>query len=144
MMPHYFKKIGLIISPAGLLLWISGQLGFFDNILSSLNFRIPGIQIILIIGFFSFLTGLYFVTMAKEKKEDEYISKIRLESFQFAAILQFIFFILLFTVILISGTEPNGDSGLLILFIFSVILFWLSYIIRFNLTIHFRNRLMQD
>ncbi|MEO5946192.1 MAG: hypothetical protein ABIP79_05210 [Chitinophagaceae bacterium] len=140
LLPHKFKKLGFCMFPLGLTGWIVAQLGWFDKFLSSLNFRFPGIQIILIFSFFTFLIGLYFIAFSKEKWEDEFISKLRLESFQFAALIQISFFIISFLYILVSGNEPANDSFLMLFFILAIFIFWLSYILKFNLSL-FQNKL---
>ncbi|HKC35407.1 MAG TPA: hypothetical protein VKB95_05065 [Chitinophagaceae bacterium] len=138
LLPHRFKVIGMLISPLGLASWMSGQLGAFDSFLNSINLKYPGIQIILIVSFFSFLLGLYFISFAKEKREDEYISQKRLESFQLAALFQLIFFIGSFLFMLISKTEPSGESQMMLFLILSIFLFWIFYIIRFNYLLHWK------
>jgi len=91
-----------------------------------------------IIGFFACLLGLYLISFAKEKREDEMIHQIRLESFQFAALLQLIILICGFVIILILG-EPDKE-GFMLFFVFIFLLFWLSYIARFNYIIHAKYR----
>jgi uncharacterized membrane protein len=87
-----------------------------------------------IISFFSFLSGIYFVTFSKEKIEDEMVQRTRLESFQFAAIIQIIFMIAGFLLMLFAG-DP-GESGMMLFFIILVFLFWISFIGRFNYMLH--------
>jgi hypothetical protein len=140
LLPHRFKMIGAFISPLGLAVWISGQLGVFNSFLNSIRMKYPGYQIILTVSFFSFLFGLYFIVFAKEKREDEYISLKRLESFQFAALFQFTFFICSFLFMLIFKTEPGGDSQMMLFFVLSIFLFWIFYIIRFNYLLHWKQR----
>ena len=96
LLPHRFKKMGLLLLPLGSFLWVAGQLGVFNSLLNALGFRYPGFQLILITGFFSFLAGIYFLIFSREKTEDEFIQHIRLESFHFAALFQLIFFVVLF------------------------------------------------
>lgn len=134
LLPHKFKTFGVFMFPLGLIGWIAGQRGIFDRFLSSVNFQFPGIQIILILSFFSFLFGLYFIVFSKEKTEDEFISKMRLESFQFAALIQLLFFISSFLYIAIFRKEPAGPDldGWMVFFLLAIFIFWLSYIFRFN------------
>ena len=138
LLPHRFKVIGAFITPVGLAAWVSGQLGVFDSFLNSINLKYPGIQIILITSFFSFLLGLYFISFAREKREDEYISQKRLESFQLAALFQLVFFIGSFLFMLVSKTEPAGESQMMLFLAFSILLFWIFYIIRFNYLLHWK------
>jgi len=97
LLPNYFKKIGIFLIPFGIIVWCLTQLGYFSNILSDQNGNIGSLHsAILIISFFSFLIGLYFLVFVKEKQEDEFIANIRLLSFQRASFLQFIYFLLPF------------------------------------------------
>src|SRR5690606_13503058 len=98
LLPHRFKKIGTVIAPLGLCLWLVMQLGYLKSLLISIFGQLNGsyewsayhiINIAAaILGFLSFLAGLYFVSFSKEKIEDELVQKTRLDSFQFAAFLQ--------------------------------------------------------
>ena len=56
-----------------------------------------------VLGFFSFLVGLYFISFSNEKVEDEMVQKTRLDSFQFAAFLQIIVIIVGFLFIMFAG-----------------------------------------
>ena len=141
---HRFKKMGMLLLPLGLFLWVGGQSGLFNTLLTSLHFRRPGFQLILITGFFSFLAGIYFLIFSKEKKEDEFIRHIRLESFHFAALFQLLFFVLLFLVMAIFSLEPGGESAFMLLLAGAILLFWLSYIIRFNYILHIKNRVTRE
>jgi len=140
LLPHKYKRIGIFMFPLGILIWVTAQLRMLDSLLNSINFRFPGIQIILIFSFFAFLIGLYFIAFSKEKKEDEFISKLRLESFQFAALIQISFFIISFLYMLVSGNQPPNESYFMLFFIFTIFIFWLSYILKFNLSL-FQNKL---
>ncbi len=64
------------------------------------------------------------------------VQHTRLESFQFAALVQLISIILSFLSMLILG-EP-GEGGLMLFFIILIFLFWLSFIFRFNYTLHIK------
>ena len=141
LLPHSFKKIGVIIAPLGLVIWCLTQLNLFDAILvnhsNGLNW--PRV-LVLSVSFFSFIFGLYFLVFVKEKVEDEYISNIRLKSFQTASFLQFLFFILSFMVMFIFNKEPNGDGGLEMYLISCILLYWLFYIVYFNVSIFISKR----
>jgi hypothetical protein len=142
LLPYKFKYWGIFMFPLGFMAWTAGQLEYFHPFLKSVNFLFPGFQIILLISFFSFLLGLYFLVFSKEKKEDEFILKVRLESSQFAALLQLSFFICSFIYMAISRKEPGGREleGWMLFLLLSIFIFWLSYVIRFNFIL-FRNRL---
>ncbi len=144
LLPHQYKKIGAIIAPLGLGLWIVMQLGFIKNLLiyffGQTNTSYEGstyhvINVLAaVIGFFSFIGGLYCITFSKEKVEDEMVQKTRLDSFQFAAFLQIMVILIGFLFILFAG-DP-GENGMLFFFIVLVFLFWLSFIARFNYILH--------
>lgn len=144
LLPHRYKKTGMLLLPLGLFLWISGQSGLFNPMLTYLHFRWPGFQLILITGFFSFLAGIYFLIFSREKTEDEYIQLIRLESFHFAALFQLIFFVVLFLGMAIFSLEPGGESAFMLILTGAILLFWLAYIIRFNYILHVKNRNTRD
>ena len=133
LLPHRFKKIGVFIAPIGLALWICMQMGVVSKFLiflfgesteasSHSAYHIVNICVA-IISFFSFLTGIYFITFSKEKIEDEMVQRTRLDSFQFAALFQIIFIIISFLFILIFK-EP-GAEGFMLFFITTILLFWL-------------------
>lgn len=146
LLPHQYKKIGTLIAPTGLGLWLFMQLGYLKKLLVYVFGEIAGkyewssyhiVNVtVAIIGFFSFLAGLYFVAFSKEKIEDEMVQKLRLDSFQFAAFLQIVVTILGFLFLVIAG-DP-GESGMMLFFILLVFLFWLTFIGRFNYILHIK------
>ncbi|HQS54835.1 MAG TPA: hypothetical protein PLK14_06985 [Sediminibacterium sp.] len=91
--------------------------------------------IILVISFFSCLTGMLFLVFSKEKEEDEYVVGLRLKSFQLAAFVQMAFFLLAFLYMLLFKKELSGDAGLELFLIGSIFLFWFSYIFCFHFAI---------
>jgi hypothetical protein len=146
LLPHRFKKIGAIIAPIGFTLWLSMQFGFVTKVLIILfgedsatqgNSPYHNVNVcVAILSFFSFLAGIYFVTFSKEKVEDEMVQRTRLDSFQFAALAQIIFIIFSFLCMLLFR-EP-GEGGLMLFFITTIFLFWLSFIGRFNYILHIK------
>ena len=82
---------------------------------------------------------MYFITFSRERIEDEMVQRTRLDSFQFAALIQMIAIILGFSVMIVYQ-EPRGDAGMMIFFITIIFLFWISLIIRFNYILHFKLR----
>jgi ABC-type spermidine/putrescine transport system permease subunit I len=145
---HKYKRIGLFITPIGLGLWTSMQLGYIKIWLTKLtnyanlelnnsSYHMLNVSAA-IIGFFSCLVGLYLISFAKEKREDEMIHQTRLESFQFAALLQLIILICGFVIFLIVG-EPDKE-GFIVFFVFILLQFWICYIARFNYLIHAKYR----
>lgn len=148
LLPSSFKKAGLIITPLGFLFWLSMQKGlitaflvFITNEGRDSNGYLPAYfasvnTAIAIIGFFGFLAGLYCIAFSKEPIEDEMIQKTRLESFQFAALVQFILIVAGFLFMLLAG-EPK-EGGMMLFFIGITLTFWLCFIARFNYAL--RNR----
>jgi hypothetical protein len=130
LLPNRFKKIGWLLFPFGLIIWASLQIGILDDYINHL------IKVsILTLSFFSFLIGFYFVSFSKEPIEDEYIASMRLKSFQISAIIQMIYFLLAFTSMFLFHYEPNGDGGLASFLLISIFIYWLAYLIIFNITI---------
>lgn len=151
LLPNRFKRTGTILAPLGLALWLAMQQGVVKQLY--LFYHRPGFgtthqnlppsffavnTFIAITGFFGFLFGLYFLAFSKEKVEDEMIAKIRLDSFQFAALAQLVCLTASFGFIAVSGKEPDSDGGFLLFFIGALSLFWLSFLVRFNLVLYKR------
>lgn len=143
LLPHNFKRAGIFMTPAGFFLWMLMQRGYvvkFSGFLFSTtsadlhrSFNVA----VAVISFFCFITGMYFLSFSKEKIEDELVQKIRLDSFQWAALIQLIVLILGFAGMAVK--EP-GKEGMLMFFVFLIFVFWLIYLIRFNYILHFRFR----
>ncbi len=130
LLPNRYKKIGWLLFPLGLIIWASLQIGILDDYVNHL------IKVsILTLSFFSFLIGFYFVSFSREPLEDEYISSLRLKSFQISAIIQMIYFLMAFTSMFLFHFEPNGDGGLASFLLISILIYWLAYLIVFNITI---------
>lgn len=146
LLPHRYKKIGAVIAPMGLGFWLAMQLGYITKALTHFFGEQENLStvsayhsikvVVAIISFFSFLGGIYFVTFSREKVEDEMVQRTRLDSFQFAALIQIIVTIAGFVFMLLAG-EP-GEGGLMLFFIGLIFLFWLSFIGRFNYMLHIR------
>ncbi len=131
--PHRFKTAGWIIFiPAAIL----GSLYlFFDYTPGFLHFEAPFIDsesmfsatnnnlIDEISGVFSII-GLLFIAFSKEKNEDEFISKIRLESLLWATYINY--------VVLIIGMVFVYGSNFLYVLIFNMFTILIIFIIRFN------------
>jgi ABC-type spermidine/putrescine transport system permease subunit I len=143
LLPHRFKRLGAVVAPLGLIIWILMQMRLVHKLIFALT-GIPGSNIIsqqtnvviLSTAFFSFLFGLYFLTFSKEKIEDEMIVQKRVESFQFAAVIQF-FLIILGFVLMLLIREPDKE-GLLLYFAAIIFIFWLSFICRFNIVLYLK------
>jgi len=141
LLPNRFKRFGIFMAPLAFCIWLAMQSGLTKEILlyffNEGDSTIQTINVIIaILSFFSFLAGIYFLAFSKEKVEDEMIQKTRLDSFQFAALVQIICLILGFVSILLYK-EP-GEGGLMIFFIALLFIFWGSFIGRFNYIIHIR------
>ena len=139
LLPHRYKRVGLIIAPIGFFLWIAMQIGWitkFSQLIGLENPKVLNVSFA-ILGFFSFLFGTYALAFSKEKAEDEMIKKVRLESLQFAALLQMVFLIVGLTWVGFMKNPP-GDGGLMLFFIMAIFIFWIIYIIRFNYIIHIK------
>jgi len=132
--PHQFKVPGFILFSIALLLGIVNM--FFNwepEFLNGTAFSIMGDASFLgktnnyldeILSVFLILGGIW-AGFSKEKVEDEYIAKIRLESLVWAVYVNFA--ILFLSVILISG----GDFfTVMILNMFTLLIF---FVLRFNL-----------
>jgi len=136
LLPYRFKRIGAIATPLGFSIWLLMQFGLVTRLGEFLGIE-DSFYLNAIVGsisFFSFLFGIYALTFSYEKMEDEMIRKIRLESFQFGALLQLLFIIIGFLAMVLI--EEPKDGGLMLFFIMALFIFWLSYIIRFNYIIH--------
>jgi ABC-type spermidine/putrescine transport system permease subunit I len=130
LLPYKFKYWGAFMFPLGFIGWYAGQMSNVYPWLSFLNFGFPYIQIFLIICFFSCLFGLLFLIFSKEKIEDEYIQKLRLESFQLAALLQILY--LVYSFIRAAFLKDEDKEYWVFMFLRVLLVFWLAYIIRFN------------
>lgn len=139
LLPNRFKKIGIILFPFGLIIWMITQRGLFNT---DLNHTLKVITLTL--SFFSFLFGLYFITFSKEPIEDEYINSVRLKSFQISSITQMVFFLISFTLMFIFNIEPNGDDGLSIFLLSSIILYWVMYMVVFNYSLNSNKNKLDD
>src|SRR5690606_4545215 len=139
LMPHRFKKIVLLITPIGFFLWIAMQIGWISIISMSIGLEdaTPLNIFVAVLGLLSFLFGLYAISFSKEKIEDEMILNLRLESFRIAALIQIVLITLGLIIVGIMDSPPK-DAGMLLFFITAIVIFWITYIIRFNYIIHFK------
>src|SRR5687768_14271635 len=95
LLPHIYKKIGWVITIPFLLYAIySYILGDIFNLpygADSIGNNFPLLGTIILIGL---LAGLLLVSFSKERTEDEYIGRLRMESLQLAVIINYILLIL--------------------------------------------------
>lgn len=148
LLPHRYKKIGAVMAPLGFIIWLLMQWGYLTRLLISVfgqsaaadaGTPYHGANVTAaVLGFFSFLAGLYLVAFSKEKVEDEMVKSTRLHSFQFAAFLQLIVTIAGFLFIALAGDPSEGR--MMLFFIGLLLSFWVSFIGRFNYMLHFKYR----
>jgi hypothetical protein len=139
--PNSLKKIGwIILIPSAILglyvifadyelffltdyrLTLYSNKGWFKFIVDNLTNELAGV---------GFLIGAILVAFSKEKQEDEYIAKIRLESLLWATYLNYAF--LLFGIMFVYGIP------FLTLMVFNMFTVLILFIIRFNLVLSRNN-----
>lgn len=151
LLPHWFKIPG----------WITFSVGFFLGILCLLNIE-PTFLDIQVFGYgssspslsfqnhFDFfqnnildelaslllIIGAIFIVFSKEKIEDEFISKIRLDSLVWAVYVNYI--ILLLTIIFVY------DLAFLTVLVFNMFTVLFFFILRFNWVLHKTNKIRTD
>lgn len=108
---HRYKKYGWILLSTGIVLWL-GQLIYNDDIsffktkfltvvnsdifTKSTYFSINEVNLtVTLIGILTIVGGLL-VAFSKEKEEDEYINQLRLSSFQWAVLINYIILLIVF------------------------------------------------
>lgn len=120
LLPHVFKKVGWILLSISILIWgyvtfvvqddldflytyvfaavgsefLKSETTFFRIINANITFTLIGIL---------FLIGGLLVVFSKEKIEDEYIARLRLQAFQWAFLFNYVILLLLF--LLVYGME---------------------------------------
>lgn len=128
--PARFKRVGLWMAPFGFIVWTIIQQGIVDIKLQEVK------TIFLATSFFSFLIGMVLLVLSKEKIEDEYTQRVRLESYQFAALFQF-FVLLCLTMLVVFFENRFGRIVFEQIPVFLILLFWFVYFIRFNGILYF-------
>ncbi|QNA45189.1 hypothetical protein [Lacibacter sediminis] len=126
---YQFKRAGVFMAPLGFIIWVLLQRKVISVDLPSLKTGL------LIISFCSFLIGMAFLVLSKEKTEDEYTRKVRLESYQFSALIQF-FLLLGLTILVLFFENSLGRLVFEQMSIFIILFFWLTYFIRFNFVLY--------
>lgn len=82
LLPHRFKQLGAAIAPAGLLIWLCLQKGIFNEALSHVFVsNTITYAVTVIVSFFCFIGGIYFLTFSKERIENEMVQRVRSDSF---------------------------------------------------------------
>ncbi|WP_346317070.1 hypothetical protein [Chitinophaga sp. YIM B06452] len=134
LLPHLYKKIGWIITIPfllyGIYSYILGDI-FFNNLpfdADSLDSEFPLLGTIILIGL---LAGLLLVSFSKERTEDEYISRLRMESLQVAVIVNY--------VLLILAALALFGLDFLSVMVYNMFTILLIFIIRFHFLLY-RNK----
>ncbi|MCX6232855.1 MAG: hypothetical protein NTZ33_15090 [Bacteroidetes bacterium] len=149
--PNVFKTIGWILLVAGIILWIYGL--FFNDQIPFLNIKVFAIidstifQPVKILSFIDhnitvdlmgilIITGAIFIAFSKEKYEDEYIGRIRLESLLWATYINYA--ILVFCILFIYGTSFFN------VLIYNMVSLLIFFLIRFNLMLYKTKRQLKN
>ncbi|MGN7719576.1 hypothetical protein [Chitinophaga sp. 22620] len=132
LLPHLFKKIGWVITVPfllyGIYSYILEDLFNLPYDADSLEGKFPLLGTIVLIGL---LLGLLLVSFSKEKTEDEYISRLRMESLQLAVIINYI--------LLILAALSFFGLDFLSVMVYNMFTILLIFIIRFNFLLY-RNK----
>ncbi|RPD38022.1 hypothetical protein [Chitinophaga barathri] len=132
LLPHVYKKIGWFIAipflTYAIYSYILGDIFTLPYSADSLENKIPLFGTIMLIGLFA---GLLLVSFSKEKTEDEYISRLRLESLQLAVIINYI-------LLIIAALALYGLDFLSVM-TYNMFTVLLIFIIRFNFLLY-RNK----
>ncbi len=155
-LPHRFKKIGLSLFIIGFIGWLWGQSDGSARVIKSLV--APSGELVtyhpltqnqyelntgfLLSTFFGCILGLALLILSKERNEDEYSQKLKLESYQFAAIFQFILILVLLVVRVLTGSDIM-ETLIVELGLSFIFLFWVVYLIRFNLLMFLNKRALK-
>jgi hypothetical protein len=147
LLPNYFKRIGWLIFFPGVVLGIFyflrnpestflnmkvfslmnqplfGETAYFSLTRTDLHDEIAALLIII---------GALFIAFSKQKSEDEFISKIRLESLLWATYMNY--FVLIFAIIFIY------DLIFYKVMIFNMFTILVLFIIRFNIVLYYSKR----
>jgi hypothetical protein len=129
--PNRFKLIGLLIFIPALILGIAFR--FFDFGVGFLSVHVNGKNIfgngiqdftdeVALTGI---IAGLLMIAFAKEKHEDEFINKIRLESLQWAVLINYI--------LLIIATWLVYDANYIDVMMYNMLTVLIFFIIRFHI-----------
>ncbi len=129
LLPHVYKKIGWIISIPALIIGIF-HLHFAERLDAYRGF--PWLEPVMntVTGVI-LIVGLLLIAFSREKTEDEYINKIRLESFQVAVLINYI--LLIICMLFLYGLD------FLSIMVYNMYTVLLIFIARFNYLIY-RNK----
>ncbi len=149
--PNRFKKIGWLLFISGIILGVVSEISQSD--FAFLNVKVFAIADQAIFGKTVFFTisesnilgeivgllliiGAIFIAFSKEKSEDEFISRIRLESLVWATYINYA--ILIFTIVFIYGL---AFLDVLVFNMFTLLIF---FIIRFNWVLYKTKKQVRD
>ncbi len=139
--PHHYRRLGwLIFSPSLILglvcMYSDFQFDFLDLQLSKATlgsiFDTAKLNFTDEIASIGIIIGLLFIAFSKEKIEDEFITRLRLESLQFAVYLNYA--ILILQIIVVHNT---AFFDIMVYNMFSILLL---FIIRFRAIIYIENQ----
>jgi ABC-type Fe3+-siderophore transport system permease subunit len=149
LLPHRFKRTGIVMAVSGFAFWLLMQKGAITQFLTfllgvgELQNGVPPYHFVNVgvatISFFCFLGGVYCTAFSKEKIEDEMVQKIRVDSFQMAALMQLLLTICGFLLWIVTGNGNEGESIILVLTA-SLLAFWFFFIARFHYVLHAKMR----
>lgn len=132
LLPHLYKKIGWFITIPfllyGIYSYILGDIFKLPYDAGSLDSEFPLLGTIILIGL---LGGLLLVSFSKEKTEDEFISRLRMESLQVAVIVNY--------VLLILAALALFGLDFLSVMVYNMFTILLIFIIRFHFLLY-RNK----
>lgn len=141
LLPNRFKTIGILLLIPMLALGIAGQ--FFDFRFAFLKMPgAPGITDFIIeqnltdeVFLTGIISGLLFIAFAREKQEDEFINKLRLESLQWAVIINYI--------LLLIATWAIYGTYYLDVMIWNMLTILAIFVIRFHIVLY-KNKPVTD
>lgn len=111
LLPNYYKRIGLVVLLVSTALWIYVALSGNDQFIPETNFfavvngdamgkskyfNMDKLNLTYTLIGALFISGSLLIAFAREKTEDEYIMKLRLSSFQWAVLVNYVLLLLMF------------------------------------------------
>ena len=139
LIPSRFKLVGLVIFIPSLLLGIWWRFFEFEIGVLTIKSSRAGVSIfkdhqtnftdeIALVGI---ITGLLMIAFSREKQEDEFINRIRLESLQWAVLVNYV-------LLIISAILVHGWSFIDVM-MYNMLTVLIIFIVRFHLILH-RNK----
>ncbi|MGE7773136.1 hypothetical protein ACQKLP_00340 [Chitinophaga sp. NPDC101104] len=128
LLPHVYKKIGWWLAIPAILFTLCATSELGDWLSTSEKIRNILGDATEEVGLISIFVGLLLISFSREKDEDEYISRLRLESLQLAVIINYI--------LLIIATLVFHWLDFLAVMIYNMFTVLVIFIIRFNFLIY--------